>query len=277
MLYYFSSKRKKTIFAEKIYILCFFFIYVNFCCFSGFNNASASSNEMQYSNAQDVVLKLKHTMGRAKVAAERVPMRTDEALKYIGQMQNILKKWAKHIKEASNNLNDNGTKKSKEQVKDDLIELSYNATHVPEGCTRITVDGSKVKVHFVGKTLRDNKVFDSSFHTGSMPYRFIVGSDEAKVDGWNEGVLGMCKGERRNILIPYTKGYGEKGANGVPPFSNLKYTIELVEFSGPSGLRDPAPANADVTKPDESTTSSTTQNENNENNEIFFCKMVWPM
>ena len=239
-----------TCLGMKIYILCFILMYVNLCTDNN-NCVIAASNEIQYSNAQDVVLQLKHTMGRAKVAAERGPLHTDEALKYIGKMHVILKKWGKYLKDDRDGLNSDGTKKEGKNIKDELIDVSINATYVPEGCTRITVEGSKVKVHYVGKRLRDNKVFDSSFHTGSMPYRFIIGSDDAKVEGWNEAVLGMCKGERRNILLPYTKGYGEKGTNGVPPFSNLKYTIELVEFSGPSGTRDPAPANEDDKKEEE--------------------------
>ena len=221
-------------------VLCIFFLCAGFLK----KGAFAASADIQYSNAQDVVLQLKHTMGRAKVAAEHNPIRTDEALKYIKQMHVILKNWGDYIKGERDGVNADGSKREKkQQQKDELIDVSINVTYVPEGCTRVTVEGSKVKVHYVGKRLRDNKVFDSSFHTGSMPYRFTIGGNDAKVDGWNEGVLGMCKGERRHILLPYTKGYGEKGSNSVPPYSNLKYTIELVEFSGPSGSRDPAPSN----------------------------------
>ena len=46
-------------------------------------------------------------------------------------------------------------------------------------------------------------------------------------------ILDMCEGERRTLTIPYTLGYGEKGIPGkVASYSNLKYMIELVEFSG---------------------------------------------
>ena len=218
-------------------VLCIYFLCAGFLK----KGAFAAGADIQYSNAQDVVLQLKHTMGRAKVAAEHNPIRTDEALKYIKQMHVILKNWGDYIKGERDGVNADGSKREKKQQKDELIDVSINVTYVPEGCTRVTVEGSKVKVHYVGKRLRDNKVFDSSFHTGSMPYRFTIGGNDAKVDGWNEGVLGMCKGERRHLLLPYTKGYGEKGSNSVPPYSNLKYTIELVEFSGPSGTRDPAP------------------------------------
>jgi hypothetical protein len=37
------------------------------------------------------------------------------------------------------------------------------------------------------------KMFASSFHTGSTPFKFKLGSSEV-VDGWNRGLLGMCEG-----------------------------------------------------------------------------------
>ena len=33
------------------------------------------------------------------------------------------------------------------------------------------------------------QAFASSFHTGSQPFRFVLGSDEAPVAGWNEGLV----------------------------------------------------------------------------------------
>ena len=45
-----------------------------------------------------------------------------------------------------------------------------------------------MKVHYVGKLLKTNKVFSSSFHTGSQPMRFVLGSEEV-IGVWNEGDL----------------------------------------------------------------------------------------
>lgn len=36
------------------------------------------------------------------------------------------------------------------------------------------------------------------------------------IKGMDEGLLGMCVGEIRNIVIPPFKAYGEKGSGKVP-------------------------------------------------------------
>ena len=38
-------------------------------------------------------------------------------------------------------------------------------------------------------------MFASSFHTGSTPFKFKLGSSEV-LEGWNRGLLGMCEGAR---------------------------------------------------------------------------------
>ena len=43
----------------------------------------------------------------------------------------------------------------------------------------------------------------------------------------------MCEGERRRLMVPWARGYGEKGTKGVPPYSDLQYDFELVELSLP--------------------------------------------
>ena len=39
-------------------------------------------------------------------------------------------------------------------------------------------------------------MFASSFHTGSTPFKFKLGSGEV-IGAWNDGLLGMCEGARR--------------------------------------------------------------------------------
>ena len=53
------------------------------------------------------------------------------------------------------------------------------------------------------------------------------------VEGWNRGLLGMCEGERRRLLVPWHMGYGKAGTKGVPPYSDLQYDLELIELSNP--------------------------------------------
>ena len=76
-----------------------------------------------------------------------------------------------------------------------------------------------MKVHYVGRLLSTNKIFASSFHTGSQPFRFVLGSDDV-IAGWNQGLGDMCEGERRRLLIPWDLAYGEKGTKGSVSFGN---------------------------------------------------------
>ena len=53
-----------------------------------------------------------------------------------------------------------------------------------------------MRVHYVGKLLTGTKkMFASSFHTGSTPFKFKLGSSDV-IDAWNRGLLGMCEGVR---------------------------------------------------------------------------------
>ena len=115
---------------------------------------------------------------------------------------------------------------------EESVEFTINATHVPAKCPRKSMAGSIMRVHYVGKLLSNKKIFASSFHTGSMPLRFTLGSDEV-VQGWNEGLVDMCEGERRRLMVPWNLAYGKEGSKGVPPYSDVQYDFELTELSNP--------------------------------------------
>ena len=65
--------------------------------------------------------------------------------------------------------------------------------------------GDKVKVDYTG-TLEDGTVFDSS--AGREPLQFKVGGGQV-IEGFDEAVIGMGAGEKKTVLIPCAKAYGE--------------------------------------------------------------------
>lgn len=86
--------------------------------------------------------------------------------------------------------------------------------------------GTKVTVHYEGKLL-DGKVFDSS-KTRGVPAQFQIGT---VIEGWNEALQTMTKGEERTLIIPPELGYGEGGYPGViPPNAYLIFNVELLDF-----------------------------------------------
>lgn len=86
--------------------------------------------------------------------------------------------------------------------------------------------GRNVKVHYEGRLL-DGTIFDSSIMRGE-PITFRLGE---VIDGWNEGLQLMSKGEKCTLIIPPELGYGENGINGVIPGNAwLVFDVELIEF-----------------------------------------------
>ncbi len=88
--------------------------------------------------------------------------------------------------------------------------------------------GDTVSVHYVG-TLVDGKEFDASKKHGK-PFEFPLGQGHV-IKGWDEGVVGMKVGGKRKLVIPPSKGYGDRGAPPViPPNATLLFEVELLEI-----------------------------------------------
>jgi FKBP-type peptidyl-prolyl cis-trans isomerase FkpA len=95
-----------------------------------------------------------------------------------------------------------------------------------EGSGATASTGSRVTVHYTG-WLTDGQQFDSS--VGGAPFEFVLGQQEV-IRGWDEGVLGMKVGGRRQLVIPSELGYGAAGAGGViPPNATLVFEVALLE------------------------------------------------
>jgi FKBP-type peptidyl-prolyl cis-trans isomerase len=97
---------------------------------------------------------------------------------------------------------------------------------IKEGTGAVAQTGQTAKMHYTG-WLPSGKKFDSSI--GSQPYEFKIGGGEV-IKGWDEGVLGMKVGGKRQLRIPPNLAYGSQGYPGViPPESTLIFDVQLVE------------------------------------------------
>ncbi|XP_004510237.1 FK506-binding protein 2 [Cicer arietinum] len=108
----------------------------------------------------------------------------------------------------------------------DVTELQIGVKYKPTSCEVQAHKGDKVKVHYRGK-LTDGTVFDSSFERNN-PIDFELGSGQV-IKGWDQGLLGMCLGEKRKLKIPAKLGYGEQGSPPtIPGGATLIFDTELV-------------------------------------------------
>lgn len=62
----------------------------------------------------------------------------------------------------------------------------------------------------------------------NQPIKFILNSGSF-IKGTDEGIVGMKTGGRRTMIIPSKLAYGEAGVGFIPPNTDLKVIIELLE------------------------------------------------
>lgn len=87
--------------------------------------------------------------------------------------------------------------------------------------------GSAVAVNYVGALYHSGKVFDASWKRNE-PFTFTLGKGQV-IPGWEQGVVGMKVGGRRELIIPAALGYGAKGSPPtIPPNEPLIFIVDLL-------------------------------------------------
>jgi FKBP-type peptidyl-prolyl cis-trans isomerase len=95
------------------------------------------------------------------------------------------------------------------------------------GTGAVAQSGQNVKVDYTG-WLTSGKKFDSSVGSGK-PFDFTLGASQV-IKGWDEGVVGMKVGGKRQLRIPSDLAYGAAGIPGViPPNATLIFDVQLVD------------------------------------------------
>ncbi|XP_076373593.1 FK506-binding protein 2-like isoform X2 [Tachypleus tridentatus] len=111
-------------------------------------------------------------------------------------------------------------------------ELEVDILEKPDKCDRKTKKGDILSMQYRG-TLDDGTEFDSSY-TRKEPFQFQLGISQV-IKGWDEGLVDMCVGEKRRLIIPPHMGYGDSGAvyysgERIPPKATLIFEVELLEI-----------------------------------------------
>ncbi|THW56106.1 hypothetical protein D6D20_08974 [Aureobasidium pullulans] len=123
-------------------------------------------------------------------------------------------------------------------------ELAANGLEIvtanPKTCKRPTKSGDNISVHYRGALQADNTKFDASYDRG-VPFSFKLGAGEV-IKGWDQGLLSMCVGEKRKLVIPPELAYGHRNLGVIPPDSTLIFETELIQIAGvPTEAEEPKP------------------------------------
>ena len=112
----------------------------------------------------------------------------------------------------------------------DKTESGLHYKHIQKGDGAKANKGQTVAVHYKGM-LPDGSEFDNSYKRGN-PIEFPIGTGQV-IEGWDEGILLLNKGDKARFVIPSHLAYGEAGAGGViPPNATLIFDVELMDIKG---------------------------------------------
>jgi peptidylprolyl isomerase len=100
------------------------------------------------------------------------------------------------------------------------------ALDIVKGKGKAAKDGDKVSVQYVGVAFSTGEEFDSSW-SRNQPFDFTLGAGEV-IPGWDQGVVGMKVGGRRQLTIPAELAYGATGQPpAIGPNETLVFVIDL--------------------------------------------------
>ncbi len=96
-----------------------------------------------------------------------------------------------------------------------------------EGTGPVAEDGDSISVQYVLATYSSRKVIQSSWT--SNPFAFTLGQAQV-IPGWDQGVVGMRVGGRRELIIPPSLGYGAHSPGaGITPNDTLVFVVDLLK------------------------------------------------
>lgn len=106
-----------------------------------------------------------------------------------------------------------------------------------DNCQRKAQRGDHLHMHYIGTLANGGREFDNSYKRG-RPLVFTLGVGQV-IKGWDQGLLGICAGEKRKLVIPPQLAYGESGSPPtIPPQSTLVFEVEAVKVQPNDSRQD---------------------------------------
>ncbi|MCP9490730.1 MAG: FKBP-type peptidyl-prolyl cis-trans isomerase [Solirubrobacteraceae bacterium MAG38_C4-C5] len=100
---------------------------------------------------------------------------------------------------------------------------------IVEGEGEAAEAGDTLTMQYVGVSYATGEEFDASWDLG-QPFIFELGAGMV-IEGWDEGLVGMREGGRRQLVIPPDMAYGASGSPpAIGPDETLVFVVDLVEI-----------------------------------------------
>jgi peptidylprolyl isomerase len=113
-------------------------------------------------------------------------------------------------------------------------------TDLVTGTGAVAASGDSLTVNYVGALYTTGKVFDASWsRKQTFPVQLGIG---AVIKGWDQGLVGMRVGGRRELIIPPALAYGASGQGTIPANATLIFVIDLLALAPASGATAPTGA-----------------------------------
>lgn len=109
----------------------------------------------------------------------------------------------------------------REAKANELVTIHFKGWMVPTGDSLELFADWTLNENLKKQSLGDSKM-------RNQPVKFVL-FNNSFIKGSDEGIAGMKAGGIRTIIIPSKQAYGEKGIGFIPPNTDLKVVIELLE------------------------------------------------
>jgi peptidylprolyl isomerase len=102
---------------------------------------------------------------------------------------------------------------------------SLQVRDVVQGNGKAAESGDTLTMQYVGVSWSTGQEFDSSW--GKQPFKFQLGAGMV-IPGWDQGLVGMREGGRRQLVIPPNLAYGPQGQPpAIAPNETLIFVVDL--------------------------------------------------
>src|SRR3954470_9208160 len=104
---------------------------------------------------------------------------------------------------------------------------SLQVRDVVQGNGKVAESGDTLSMQYVGVSWSTGQEFDSSWSRGKEPSKFKLGAGMV-IPGWDQGLVGMRVGGRRQLVIPPNLAYGPQGQPpAIAPNETLIFVVDL--------------------------------------------------